>query len=103
MANAVAPIAATRMTQDIMTPEVFERLTPEYVAPVVGYLMTEENSDSASVFIVGGGKVQRAVLFQTDGVTFSGAAPSIDDVAAKWSEITEVSAAKLATFDVDAL
>jgi NAD(P)-dependent dehydrogenase (short-subunit alcohol dehydrogenase family) len=103
MANAVAPIAATRMTQDIMTPEVFERLTPEYVAPVVGYLMTEENSDSASVFIVGGGKVQRAVLFQTDGVTFSGAAPSIDDVAAKWGEITDVSAAKLATFDVDAL
>ncbi len=33
--NAVAPIAATRMTQDILPPEVFEKLTPEYVAPVV--------------------------------------------------------------------
>ena len=41
-ANAVAPIAATRMTQDILPPEVFEKLTPEYVAPVVAYLCTEE-------------------------------------------------------------
>ncbi|HKV19436.1 MAG TPA: SDR family oxidoreductase, partial [Mycobacterium sp.] len=57
--NAVAPIAATRMTQDILPPEVFEKLTPEYVAPVVAYLMSEENPDTGAVFIVGGGKVQR--------------------------------------------
>src|ERR1043165_3981717 len=57
--NAIAPIAATRMTQDILPPEVFEKLTPEYVAPVVSYLCTEENPDTASVFIVGGGTVQR--------------------------------------------
>ena len=79
-ANAVAPIAATRMTQDILPPEVFEKLTPEYVAPVVAYLCTEEVPDTASVFIVGGGKVQRTALFQNEGVTFSGV-PSVDDVA----------------------
>ena len=45
-ANAVAPIAATRMTQDILPPEVFEKLTPEYVAPVVAYLCTEELPDT---------------------------------------------------------
>ena len=70
-ANAVAPIAATRMTQDILPPEVFEKLTPEYVAPVVAYLCTEEVPDTDSIFIVGGGKVQRTALFQNDGVTFS--------------------------------
>jgi NAD(P)-dependent dehydrogenase (short-subunit alcohol dehydrogenase family) len=40
-ANALAPIAATRMTEDILPPEVFKKLTPEYVAPVVAYLCTE--------------------------------------------------------------
>ena len=70
-ANAVAPIAATRMTQDILPPEVFEKLTPEYVAPVVAYLCSEEVPETASVFIVGGGKVQRVALFQNDGVTFA--------------------------------
>ena len=98
--NAVAPIAATRMTQDILPPEVFEKLTPEYVAPVVAYLMSEENQDSAAVFIVGGGKVQRAALFQNDGVTFSDGVPSVDDVAAKWGEITELSAAQQAKFSI---
>jgi NAD(P)-dependent dehydrogenase (short-subunit alcohol dehydrogenase family) len=95
--NAVAPIAATRMTQDILPPEVFEKLTPEYVAPVVAYLMSEENPDSAAVFIVGGGKVQRAALFQNEGTTFT-SVPSVDDVAAKWGDITDLSAAQRAKF-----
>ncbi len=98
-ANAVAPIAATRMTQDILPPEVFEKLTPEYVAPVVAYLCTEEVPETASVFIVGGGKVQRVALFQNSGVTFTGV-PSMDDVAAKWGEITDLSAAERANFSV---
>jgi NAD(P)-dependent dehydrogenase (short-subunit alcohol dehydrogenase family) len=98
-ANAVAPIAATRMTQDILPPEVLAKLTPDYVAPVVAYLCSEEVPDTASVFIVGGGKVQRAALFENDGVTFSGV-PSVDEVAAKWNEIDDLSAAKQANFSL---
>ncbi len=98
-ANAIAPIAATRMTEDILPPEVLKNLTPEYVAPVVGYLCTEEVPDSASVFIVGGGKVQRTALFQNEGVTFT-APPSVDDIAARWSEIDDLSTAKQASFNL---
>jgi NAD(P)-dependent dehydrogenase (short-subunit alcohol dehydrogenase family) len=96
-ANAVAPIAATRMTEDILPKEVLEKLTPEYVAPVVSYLCTEENPNNASVFVVGGGKVQRVALFQNDGITFD-TPPTVDDVAAQWDEITDLSAAKQANF-----
>ena len=98
-ANALAPIAATRMTEDILPPEVFKKLTPEYVAPVVAYLCTEELPETASVFIVGGGKVQRAALFQNEGITFT-EVPSVDDVAAKWGEITDLSAAQRANFSI---
>lgn len=97
--NAVAPLAATRMTEDIMPKEVLEKLTPEYVAPVVAYLCTEEVPDTASVFIVGGGKVQRVALFGNEGVTFDGV-PSVDDVAARWTEIDDLSAAKRASFSL---
>ena len=96
-ANAMAPIAATRMTEDILPPEVFKKLTPEYDAPVVAYLCTEEVPDTASVFIAGGGKVQRVALFQNKGVTFE-QVPTVDDVAAHWSEIDDLSAAELAAF-----
>ncbi|GAC1402821.1 MAG: SDR family oxidoreductase [Mycobacterium sp.] len=98
-ANAVAPIAATRMTEDILPKEVLEKLTPEYVAPVVAQLCTEEVPETASIFIVGGGKVQRAALFQNEGVTFDHV-PGVDEVAAKWGEITDLSAAKHATFSL---
>ncbi len=98
-ANALAPIAATRMTQDILPPEVFEKLTPEFVAPVVAYLCTEESADTGSIFIVGGGKVQRTALFQNEGVTFQDP-PSVDDIAAQWSTITDLSGAQQAKFSL---
>jgi len=97
--NAVAPIAATRMTEDILPPEVLKNLTPDFVAPVVAYLCTEEVPDTDSIFIVGGGKVQRTALFQNEGVTFK-APPSVDDIASHWAEIDDLSAAKQANFSL---
>ena len=35
------------MTEDILPPEVFKKLTPEYVALVVAYLCGQEVPDSA--------------------------------------------------------
>lgn len=96
-ANAVAPIAATRMTEDIMPKEVLEKLTPEFVAPVVAYLCTEENPDNGSVFVVGGGKVQRVALFGNEGANFD-KPPTVQDVADQWDEITDLSAATKAGF-----
>ncbi|WP_293002255.1 SDR family NAD(P)-dependent oxidoreductase [Mycobacterium sp.] len=94
-ANAVAPLAATRMTQDVAPQELLDKLDPAFVPPVVAHLVSEENSDSGSVFIVGGGQVQRVALFGNDGVTFA-APPSFEEVAAAWSEITDLAGAKLA-------
>jgi NAD(P)-dependent dehydrogenase (short-subunit alcohol dehydrogenase family) len=98
-ANAVAPIAATRMTEDILPPEVLKNLTPDFVAPVVAYLCTEEVPDTDSIFIVGGGKVQRTALFQNEGVTFK-TPPSVEEIAAHWAEIDDLSAAKQANFSI---
>jgi NAD(P)-dependent dehydrogenase (short-subunit alcohol dehydrogenase family) len=98
-ANAVAPVAATRMTEDILPKEVLEKLKPEFVAPVVAYLCTEEADDTGSVFIVGGGRVQRTALFENKGANFEDP-PSVDEVAAHWAEITDLSGAQQASFSV---
>jgi len=91
-ANAVAPLAATRMTEDVASPEFLEKLPPAHVAPVVGYLLTEECEDTASVFVVGGGLVQRVAQFQNKGVNFS-EPPTVDQVAERWSDITDMTGA----------
>jgi NAD(P)-dependent dehydrogenase (short-subunit alcohol dehydrogenase family) len=95
-ANAVAPLAATRMTADIAPKEVLDTLDPGHVAPAVGYLMSDENQDTGSVFVVGGGLVQRVAQFQNDGVTF-GQPPSLEEISRRWSEVSDMSSAKPGT------
>jgi NAD(P)-dependent dehydrogenase (short-subunit alcohol dehydrogenase family) len=92
--NAVAPVAATRMTEDIMPPEVLERLDPAYVSPAVVQLCAEECTDTGVVILAGGGQYARIAFFQAPGVMFD-KVPSVDDVAARWSEITDMRSATL--------
>jgi NAD(P)-dependent dehydrogenase (short-subunit alcohol dehydrogenase family) len=94
LANAVAPLAATRMTEDIAPPELLEKLPPAQVAPVIGYLVSDECTDTATVLVVGGGSVKRVAQFESAGVYFS-EPPTIDGVAEKWSEITDLTGATL--------
>lgn len=91
-ANAVAPLAATRMTEDQAPPETLEKLPPAFVAPVIAHLLREENTDSGNVYVAGGGLVQRIVQFQTSGVTFA-TPPSMDELADRWSEIGDLTGA----------
>ena len=92
-ANAIAPLAATRMTADVAPQEVLDKLDPDHVAPAVGYLLSEENHDTGSVFVVGGGLVQRVAQFQNDGVTFA-EPPSLEEITGRWPEISDMSSAK---------
>jgi len=89
LANAVAPMAATRMTTDIAPPELLDKLPPAQVAPVVGYLMSEQCTDTGSVYIVGGGNIQRVAQFQNKGVSFS-EPPTVDELTERWSEIADL-------------
>lgn len=92
--NAVAPMAATRMTEDIAPPELLARLRPEHVSPVVVNLLAAEQESTGSVFVIGGGAVYRVALFQNRGVVFP-EVPTVDEVAARWSEITDLSEVEL--------
>jgi NAD(P)-dependent dehydrogenase (short-subunit alcohol dehydrogenase family) len=92
LANAIAPIAATRMTADIAPPEVLEKLGPAHVAPVVGYLLSDECSDSGTVTVAGGGQVHQVAQFMTKGVTFS-EVPTLEQVGDRWHEVTDLSGA----------
>ncbi|MCD2194602.1 SDR family NAD(P)-dependent oxidoreductase [Actinomycetospora endophytica] len=92
LANAIAPIASTRMTADVAPPEVLEKLGPAHVAPVVGYLLSDECSDSGTVTVAGGGQIHQVAQFMTKGVTFS-EVPTLEQVGDRWNEITDLSGA----------
>jgi len=91
-ANAICPVAATRMTQHILPPPVFEMLKPEYVTPAVVFLASD-NAPSGAILTAGAGVFAAAQIVETDGVNL-GHAATADDVAANWNRIADFAAAK---------
>jgi len=66
-ANAIAPIAATRMTEDLLG-DLVTRVSPETVSPIVAYLAHEDCEVNGNVYSVAGGRVARIVVAETPGV-----------------------------------
>ena len=65
-ANAIAPVAFTRMTAELM-PGLEEMLRPDKVTPVVVYLAHEDCPVTGEVYSAGGGVVARYFIGLTEG------------------------------------
>ncbi len=65
-ANAIAPVARTRMTEDLLGPLV-EKLDPALVSPIVAYLVSEDCPVTGEIFSVGGGRVARVFIAEGPG------------------------------------
>ncbi len=65
-ANAIAPVAKTRMTEELLGP-IADKVAPEYVTPLVTYLAHETCPVSGEVYSVGGGRVARVFIGVTPG------------------------------------
>lgn len=65
--NAIAPIAATRMTENLLG-DLAARVAPETVSPVVAYLAHQDCAVNGNIYSVAGGRVARIVAVETPGV-----------------------------------
>jgi len=65
--NAIAPIAATRMTEDILG-DLAAKVSPDSVSPMVAYLAHEECMVNGHVYSVAGGRIARIFVAETHGV-----------------------------------
>jgi NAD(P)-dependent dehydrogenase (short-subunit alcohol dehydrogenase family) len=89
--NAIAPIARTRMTEDLLGP-LAEMVDPQQVTPLVVYLCSEANQFTHEIFTVGGGRYGRVFVGTNKGwFAGTGEKPSAEDVEAHLDEITDVS------------
>jgi NAD(P)-dependent dehydrogenase (short-subunit alcohol dehydrogenase family) len=86
--NAIAPIAYTRMTEEIM-PGMEEKLRPELVSPVMAWLAHEDCPVSGEVFSVAGGYVARIFIGLTPGIIDKELTPEI--VRDRFDEIRDES------------
>lgn len=84
--NVVVPAAVTRMAEGIDTSS-YPPMSPELVAPVVGWLAHESCSVTGEIFVALAGRVARVVISETPGVYRP--SWSIEDVAAQSTAIRE--------------
>jgi len=94
--NTVAPLATTRLTQDVLPPDFLDKLKPEFVAPVVLYLCSEVCADSGLIVNAGGGFFDRAAMVCGPGATIGDGqrVPTPEEIHQNWVKIDSLQGAQ---------
>ena len=90
--NAIAPVAATRMTENLMPEEALKALGPELITPAVVYLCTED-APNGVVIQAQGGKYSVACIVENDGVDL-GMDATVEDIGENYARISDLTGAK---------
>lgn len=91
LSNAIAPIAFTRMTEDLLG-AFADAVAPERVTPMVVYLCSEANQHTHEIFTAGGGRYGRVFIGTNTGwFAGQGDPPSVEDIADRIEEIRDTS------------
>ncbi|XP_071039115.1 peroxisomal multifunctional enzyme type 2 isoform X3 [Parasteatoda tepidariorum] len=89
--NTIVPIAASRLTQDILPPDIFDQLKPSCVSPVVAWLCHESCPDTGAVIEAAGGWVGKYQWQRSIGKAFIPPSTlTIEAVRDNWSSITDM-------------
>lgn len=87
LSNVIAPIARTRLTEDLMG-EMANDLHPEQVTPLVTFLCSEANTETHSIYSVGGGKYSRIFIGMAPGwFAGKGVIPSAEEIQSNFEQI----------------
>lgn len=88
-ANAISPMAYTRMTEEMLTGDLGSRLVPELVSGVLAWLVHESCPATGEILAVGGGHVARVFIAETRGYAAADLSP--EQVRDHWDQICDES------------
>jgi NAD(P)-dependent dehydrogenase (short-subunit alcohol dehydrogenase family) len=86
--NALAPVALTRMTEDIIPEEAKGLLNPEEVTPGVVFLVSKD-APNGIVLAAGAGGFASARIYETEGIWLSPEDRTPENIAARFDEIRD--------------
>jgi 3-hydroxyacyl-CoA dehydrogenase/3a,7a,12a-trihydroxy-5b-cholest-24-enoyl-CoA hydratase len=89
-ANAIAPVAGSRMTETVLPQDLLDALKPEYVTELVMWLCNAQCEETGGLFEVGGGYYGKLRWERTRGKVFRLGRPvSAEDISASWKSVTD--------------
>src|SRR5690606_20030119 len=86
--NALAPIAATRMTQDILPAEILATLQPESVVPAM-LVLAHANAPTRTILCAGAGSFEAAHITLTQGIHLPEGPDMAERLAAQLQEVQD--------------
>jgi len=86
--NCLAPTAATRMTEGLMSQAVLEALKPEAVVPAM-LVLASQDSPTRTILCAGAGTFEAAHITMTQGVFIGNGADAPEQLAAHLTEVTD--------------
>lgn len=94
--NTIAPVATSRLTEDILPPDFIDKLEPELVAPMALYLVSEQCPVSGNIYNVGMGCFNRAAIVTGPGIVVGDGReiPDPEQLLAQWENLTSLKGAK---------
>jgi NAD(P)-dependent dehydrogenase (short-subunit alcohol dehydrogenase family)/acyl dehydratase/putative sterol carrier protein len=94
--NTIAPVAASRLTEDILPPDFIDKLRPELVAPMSLYLVSETCPVSGNIYNAGMGCYNRAAIVTGPGAVVGddGRIPTPEQLMSGWDKIASLKGAK---------
>ncbi|KAK5998372.1 Peroxisomal hydratase-dehydrogenase-epimerase [Cladobotryum mycophilum] len=97
-ANAIAPIAASRMTETVMPPDVLKALGPEWIVPLVAVLVHKSSQENGGIFEAGAGHVAKLRWERSNGLLLKPDESYTPGAIQKnWSKVVDFSDAQYPT------
>ena len=85
--NALAPTAATRMTEGLLPEQVLAQLQPEAVVPAM-LVLAHESAPTRTTLCAGAGSFEAAHITMTEGIYLGVGADTPEQLAARLGEVT---------------
>jgi len=94
--NTVAPLAASRLTEDVLPQDLLDKVKPEFVAPIVVYLASGRCKETGFIYNAGVNSFNRAAVVTGPGTTLGDGEnpPTVEAVMDQFNAIDSLKGGK---------
>ncbi len=87
--NVLIPLAASRLTEDVLPPDLFARMKPDFITPLVLYMCSEQCDDSGVMINAILGYYSRSAIMTGPGTILSDGEriPAPEEIMENWDKI----------------